>query len=55
MSHAAPTQTGYSDCRDSWAATITALAADDPRIVAVVNDSIGSSKLGGFKRRSPTG
>jgi transketolase len=53
MSHAAPTQTGYSDCRDTWAATITALAAADPRIVAVVNDSIGSSKLGGFQKAFP--
>lgn len=36
------------DCRDAWAATIANLARSDKRIVAVANDSIGSSKLGVF-------
>ena len=46
MSHAA-TQTGKFDCRDVWAATLCDLARSDDRIVAVVNDSVGSSKLVG--------
>lgn len=41
------------DCRDTWAATIQDLASADERIVVVVNDSIGSSKLGGFKEQFP--
>jgi transketolase len=44
---------GLYDCRDVWAATIEALAAEDDRIVAVVNDSVGSSKLGGFQKKFP--
>ena len=36
------------DCRDAFQRTLVELAADDERIVAVVNDSVGSSKLGGF-------
>jgi len=36
------------DCRDAFVSTLVELAADDPRIVAVVNDSLGSSKLGPF-------
>ena len=42
------------DCRDAYVATLEALAAEDDRIVAVVNDSVGSSKLGKFKERFPT-
>lgn len=41
------------DCRDSWATTIVDLAKHDQRIVAVVNDSVGSSKLGGFQSEFP--
>ncbi len=41
------------DCRDSFAATLEALAVEDDRVVAVCNDSVGSSKLGGFQRRFP--
>lgn len=44
---------GYFDCRDAWAQTLESLAQDDPRIVAVVNDSVGSSKLGGFQKKFP--
>ena len=40
---------GRFDCRKAWASTLEALAADDDRIVAVVNDSVGSSNLGGFQ------
>ena len=41
------------DCRDAYARTLEDLAAADPRIVAVVNDSVGSSKLTGFRTRFP--
>lgn len=41
------------DCRDAYVATLEALAAEDDRIVAVVNDSVGSSKLGKFRDRFP--
>jgi transketolase len=41
------------DCRDAYASTLVELAAADPRIVAVVNDSVGSSKLGAFQERFP--
>lgn len=37
------------DCRKAWAKTLESLAAEDERIVAVVNDSVGSSNLGGFR------
>lgn len=41
------------DCRDAFSDTICALAAADPRIVAVVNDSVGSSKLSAFQKQFP--
>jgi transketolase len=41
------------DCRDAFAATLETLAAGDQTIVAVCNDSVGSSKLGGFKSKFP--
>ena len=41
------------DCRDTYAATLIELAAADPRVVVVVNDSTGSSKLGGFAKQFP--
>lgn len=50
---AATKREGYFDCRDSFAATIEALAEADPRIVTVVSDSVGSSKLAGFKKKFP--
>ena len=53
MSAAAPAQAGLFDCRDSFASTIEALAEADPRIVTVVSDSVGSSKLGGFRKKWP--
>lgn len=46
---ASVTADGLFDCRKAWASTLESLARDDDRIVAVVNDSIGSSNLGGFK------
>lgn len=53
MSAAAPSKSGLFDCRDSFAATIEALAEADSRIVTVVSDSVGSSKLGGFRTKFP--
>ena len=44
---------GKFDCRDAYVAALEELAVHDPRIVAVVNDSVGSSKLGGFRSRFP--
>lgn len=44
---------GLHDCREAWSTTLTDLAATDSRIVAVVNDSVGSSKLGGFQKAYP--
>ncbi|HPE60369.1 MAG: transketolase family protein [Thiothrix sp.] len=41
------------DCRDAFTQTLEALAAQDERVVAVCNDSVGSSKLGGFRDKWP--
>ncbi len=41
------------DCRDAWVEALVELASQDPRVVAVVNDSVGSSKLGPFQERFP--
>ncbi|MGJ5818941.1 transketolase family protein [Paludibaculum fermentans] len=41
------------DCRDAFARTLEEVAAADVRIVAVVNDSLGSSKMGGFRKLFP--
>jgi transketolase len=41
------------DCRDAFQSTLVELAGEDERIVAVVNDSVGSSKLGGFGKAFP--
>ena len=43
-----------TDCRNAWAETLEALAEQDERIFVVANDSIGSSKLGGFAKKFPT-
>ena len=41
------------DCRDAFTSTLELLAEDDINIVAVCNDSVGSSKLGKFKDKWP--
>jgi transketolase len=41
------------DCRDAFQRTLIELAAADQRIVAVVNDSVGSSKLVAFQQAYP--
>lgn len=41
------------DCRDAFVSVLERLGADNPKVVAVCNDSVGSSKLGGFKSKWP--
>ncbi len=41
------------DCRKSFSATLVELAEADPRIVAVANDSVGSSSLREFQQHFP--
>ena len=41
------------DCRDAFTGALEQLGADNSDIVAVVNDSVGSSKLGGFREKFP--
>jgi transketolase len=41
------------DCRQAFAETLIELANSDPRIVAVCNDSVGSSNLGQFQKLFP--
>ena len=41
------------DCRQAFAETLIELADSDPRIVAVCNDSVGSSNLGQFQKLFP--
>ncbi len=53
MSAASPATAGMFDCRDAYVSTVAALAAEDGRVVAVVNDSVGSSKLGKFREQFP--
>jgi transketolase len=45
--------TSLSDCRVAFGETLLQLAEADSRIVALTNDSIGSSHLEEFKRRFP--
>lgn len=41
------------DCRSSYADTLADLAATDPNVIVVVNDSVGSSKLDSFVKQFP--
>jgi len=41
------------DCRKAFAEELTALAREDERVVAVCNDSVGSSNLVGFRDEFP--
>ncbi|WP_112310495.1 transketolase family protein [Pseudogemmobacter bohemicus] len=41
------------DCRDAFVAVLERLGAENDRVVAVCNDSVGSSKLNGFKKKFP--
>ena len=46
-------QTPTFDCRKAFAEELIALAREDDRIVAVCNDSVGSSNLTGFREEFP--
>lgn len=41
------------DCRIAFASTLVEIARADERVVAVVNDSVGSAKLGAFQSEFP--
>jgi transketolase len=41
------------DCRDAYSKALEEMAATDERIVAVVNDSLGSAKMNGFAAKYP--
>ena len=41
------------DARDAFAQALLALAEEDERVVALCNDSLSSSKLGGLRKRFP--
>jgi transketolase len=41
------------DCRDAFALALEDVALHDSRVCAVVNDSVGSSKIGDFAKRFP--
>ncbi len=41
------------DCRDAFSRTLEDAAVADSRIVAVINDSLGSSNMKGFQRNFP--
>ena len=45
--------TARYDCRASFAEALAELACEDARVVAVVNDSVGSSNLKQFRARFP--
>ena len=53
MSVEAEVKAGLYDCRDAFAATLEAMAAEDERVAAVVSDSVSSTKLKGFRSRFP--
>ena len=41
------------DCRDAFSDALAELMAADPRVVAVVNDSLGSTKVASVAGRFP--
>ncbi len=53
MSASQPLASSLFDCRDAFVAALDKVAERDDRVVVVVNDSIGSSKLTGFRKRWP--
>lgn len=50
---ASETETPTFDCRQAFVETLLELARQDPRIVTVCNDSVGSSNLGAFQKEFP--
>lgn len=53
MSRETVSAPGTFDCRQAFAEELAALAADNPKIVAVCNDSVGSSNLVAFRQTYP--
>jgi transketolase len=53
MSRETDTAAGTFDCRVAFADELIALARQDARIVAVCNDSVGSSNLTAFRKEFP--
>jgi transketolase len=53
MSKEEKTVAGTFDCRQAFVDELTALARENERIVAVCNDSVGSSNLVAFKKEFP--
>src|ERR1700744_3332489 len=53
MSAETAVKAGLFDCRDAFAGTLEAMAAENPRIAAVVNDSVNSTKLKNFRAKFP--
>ncbi|MET3615617.1 transketolase [Rhizobium aquaticum] len=51
--NAIDTKPKLHDCRDAFVAVLERLGAENSKVVAVCNDSVGSSKLGGFKAKWP--
>lgn len=47
------TSVGTFDCRQAFADELAIMARSDARIVAVCNDSVGSSNLGAFRKEFP--
>ena len=45
---ARPAEQALFDCRDAFSRTLIELAEEDPRVCAVVNDSVSSTKLKTF-------
>ncbi len=53
MSAVAPVMEKLYDCRDAYSQTLEAMAAEDTRVCAVVNDSVSSTKLKTFQGKFP--
>jgi len=49
----APSTRKMFDCRDAYAGALEEMAEQDKRVCAVINDSLSSAKLSGFKNRFP--
>jgi transketolase len=53
MMNAVTTSPKLHDCRDAFVSVLERLGAENEKVVAVCNDSVGSSKLVGFKAKWP--
>lgn len=52
VAHSQPASNLF-DCRDAYSSTLELMAEADPRVCAVVNDSVSSTKLKNFSKRFP--